>query len=572
MRCRCRQLFILVLTLGTLWGCRKTPESEAPAPAPDAVVARFKGGEIRRSEISAAVENRLAAVPRPVDSETRRSAVRKVLERRVRVAALTAEAKASGFAESPKAQFRSLAAEEKLLAADLVASRITGVQAADALVAAAVESRLQSLRPEEARKFSHIFLRAPQEDAAARTKASATMAEILAAIESGTGFNTLAERYSDSVMARGGGRIEWTLRKDLQPAAAETIFALREGAVSPVVETRDGLHLFRLDGIRSGSPIDVEQVRRSVRRELDEEAAALAERALRQRELDAAGVEFASAQTLARLSAAGSGSDSWVARWEGGEVRAAELAAGISSATGARVEPGVVLRELVENRLLALRRRETPLSPELESRVKRVRDEAMLSAYRASLIAGIASEPTAEELERYYRDNAQGALFLRDYHLDLLFFPQAGEDVAEAYGAAEEVVAKLREGAAFEALLEAPGRPGAFVCRDAHPVDVEALGKTFLRLRRAMLNLEVGGVSPALYFDGPRSAVVPGKCELQGRGVAFARLREVGTLPFDAAREALRAQVMAEKEKAGIEAIQERLVAESGLEILLPEG
>ncbi|MEO8196416.1 MAG: peptidylprolyl isomerase [Thermoanaerobaculia bacterium] len=565
-----RKSCVALASVGLLAACRSAPEPDAAAsPDPEAIVARFSGGEIRRSEIAAAVARRLASVPGPVAPETRRLIVRKVVERRVRITALRAEVKAKGYQELPEARYRARAAEERLLAADLLAGELTDARAADTLVAAAVERRLQSLRPEEARKFSHIFLRARQEDSAARTKASATMADILAALASGTGFNALAERHSDSAMARGGGRIEWTLRKNLQPAAAAAIFELREGAVSPVVETPDGLHLFRLDGIRSGSLIDVEATRRAVRKELDAETVVVAERALRQRELDGAGVEFAPPRQLERLPEK---SDAWVARWQGGEVRASELLAVTLPASAGAAPRDAVLRELIENRLLTARRRQVPISPELEARVAEGREEALLESYRLSLVASIDSEPTAEEIAQFYRENVEGALFLRDYHVDLLFFPQTGESVAGPYAAAEEVVAKLRDGTPFEAVLDLQLTPDARVCRDAHPIHLEELGKSFLRLRKALLNLEVGGVSPALYFDGPRSVIVPGKCLLEGRGVAFVHLREVGALPFESAREIVRAQVAAQKERAGIDAIQARLVTESGLEILLPEG
>ena len=58
---------LLSVTLALPVGCSKAPEA-VPAPQldPEAVVARFSGGEIRRSEIQAAVANRLASVPAPV--------------------------------------------------------------------------------------------------------------------------------------------------------------------------------------------------------------------------------------------------------------------------------------------------------------------------------------------------------------------------------------------------------------------------------------------------------------------------------------------------------------------------
>lgn len=561
---------ILMATLVLSAGCRRSQEPAGVAATEgDAVVARYSDGEIRRSEIREAVSRRLAAVPQPVAVETRREIVRRVVERRVRVAEMRKAMQSVGYGQGDEARFVLQAAEEKVLAAAQVAAELGKITAADALVAEAVERRLQFVRPEEARKFSHIFLRAPAGDAAARAKAQATMAEIQAALGGGAGFNGLAERYSDSVMARGGGRIEWTARKDLQPALAEIIFGLREGAVSRVVETKDGLHLFRLDGIRSGSPVDVEGVRRAVRRELDAEAATVAERGLRQRTLDAAGAEFASTARLANLIESG---DGWAARWSGGEVRAAELRALSSPADAGGPPAEAVLREIVENRLLAARRRASPVSADLEEQIAEARDAALLDAYRAHLVAGIDTEPTEAEIAQFYRENAQSALFLRDYHVDLLFFPQSGDGVEAVYAAAEGVVAKLRDGASFDSLLVRPATSDARICRDAHPVDFDSLGRSFLRLRRALLNLEVEGVSPALYFDGPRSVVAAGQCVLEGRGVAFVRLREMGTLPLESARESVRAQVAERKRRAGIDAIQGRLIRDAKLEILLPEG
>ncbi len=570
MRFSSTQICGVVALLGVLGGCRNVPPSVAsPQVDPQAVVARFSGGEIRRAEIRDAVDRRLAAVPGPVAPETRKLIVRKVIERRVRAALMAEEAKTKGYPERPEVRLQAQAAEERLLAADLVAGQLESVHAAEPLVAAAVAQRMKDSRPEEARKFSHIFLRAAEDDAAARDAARSAMQKILAELTSGTGFNALAGRYSNSITARGGGRIEWTLKKSLQPAAAEAIFALREGGLSPVIETRDGLHLFRLDGIRSPSPIDVDALRREVRKELDAEARAVAERTLRQQALDAAEVEFASTKWLDPSSLDG---DEWVARFKGGEIRAREIRLVRGAASGDSARMALDLRVLVENRLLAASRRSLGLTPQLEARIASVRRDAILDAYRAALIAEIATEPTAEEIAEFYRENGASALFLRDYLLDVLFLPQSGESVADVYAAGEKVVTALREGTRFDDLLDRAPLSGARVCRDAHASDLEELGKSSLRLRKAILNLAVGDISPALYVDGPRITLESGGCVLESRGVAFLRLRELRTLPLEGARAAIRAVLEKERERAAIDAIQARLVAGSGLEILLPEG
>jgi hypothetical protein len=163
-------------------------------------------------------------------------------------------------------------------------------------------------------------------------------------------------------------------------------------------------------------------------------------------------------------------------------------------------------------------------------------------------------------------------LALRDFEIDAMFFPQVGESVADVYAAGEEVGAKLRDGVSFDDLLRSPVRAGAKLCRAAHGVDLTALGSTSIRLRKALLSLAAGEIGPVIYLDGPQTVLVPKVCAFDGRGVVFVRLRTLGTLPLAAVRDVIRAALAKDKETAGIEQIQKRLIAASGLQILVPEG
>ncbi len=563
------------LGLALAAGCRDaSTETVADRSDPQVVIARWKNGEIRRGAIQNALARRLAAVPQPVSPEAKTAIVRQVIERRVRTAMLFAEAKAQGVPERPEVKIRQAAAAERVLAEDLLGSDTASAKATDAQVAAEVDRRLAAVHPEEARKFSHIFLRAPEAAPAARAQAQAEMASIQKELAGGTGFNKLAEKHSTSVTARGGGKIEWTQRRSLPPALAEIVFGLKEGEVSDIVTSRDGLHLFRLDGIRAGSPINVEAIRSGVRQELDSEARQAEVRARRQQALDAAGVEFDSPARLARLESAGQelpGSDR-IARWQGGGVTAEEMVALRGWVARSSLPVEAELRLVAENRLLAATRRAQALSPKVEAAVAEARDLAVIDSYRQSLIEGLATEPTEEEIAAYHRDHAESALFLRDFEGDVLFFPQTGDSIAEVYAAGEEVGTKLRDGAPFDDLLDHPARAQAKTCRAAHGIDLEAIGRTSVRLRKAILNLAPGEISSALYLDGPTTEVVPGKCVLAGAGVAFVRLRSLGTLPLADSRASIRAALQQEKQGAGVTAIQQRLLAQSGLEILVPEG
>lgn len=567
-------LAFLSVTLVAVTGCR---EPEAPAPAanldPTTVIARWTGGEIRRGDLQEVLARRFAEVPQPISPEVRKAIVQQVVERRVRTAMLLAEAQAQGFDSRPEVAARQVAAEERTLADDLLARESAQAKATDEQVAAEVARRLAGLEPEEMRKFSHIFLRAAESDPAARAAAVERMAAIRKEIDGGAGFNELAEAWSTSVTARGGGRIEWTSRRSLNRAAGDAIFSLNEGEVSPVVEAPDGLHLFRVDAIRAGGPVDVGAVRRAAREALDQEAQSAARRARRQQEVDVRGVELASPAELERLAAAPQAAGAKpVASWQGGAVTAAELFALRGWHGPAGQSLAAELRTLAENRVLAAARRAEPVPPELAERMAEARRQAVIDSYRQHLVAGLSSEPSEEEIARYHREHAESALFLRDFEVDVIYFPQTAESVADVYAAGEEVGAKLREGKSFDEILDRPARADAQLCRALHGVDLDRLGQTSIRLRKALLNLTPGEVSPALYLGGPRTELAPGRCEFSGRGVAFVRLRSLGTLPLADTREGIRAAFEKEREAAGVEAIQKRLIAASGLQILVAEG
>lgn len=563
--------FFTLLAGSAIFACGGETPAPKPQVDPAAVVARWSGGEIRRGDIQQALDNNFASLPQPVSAEDRRQVVRKVVERRVRTERLYAEAQNQGYPERPEIRFLATALEERALAEDLLNAETAAVKAADAVVAAELDRRLAATRSEETRKFSHIYLRAAENDTTARQNARATLAKIQQELEAGADFNQLAERHSTSVMARGGGRIEWTPRRQLQKAAAEVVFSLaKEGELSQPVETADGLHLFRLDGIRLPVPIDAAGLRATVRQELDDEARQAAVRSRRQEELDARGAEFVPASQLEKLESA-SDPPAWVARWTGGEVRPEELLALRGRLLPHRPALDQELQYLVENRLLAAARRAQGNLTALEARLPELRRQAVIDTYRADIMASFDTRPTDEEVARHYRENAASALYLRDFQLDVLFYRQEGEGIAEVYAAGEEVGRQLRDNVSFDTILaKSPGQ-AALICRETHAADIEGLGRSSIRLRKAIVNLGDGEVSAAIYLERP-VVIAPGTCQTDGPGVAFVRLRGIGTLPLEKARVFILKALSEERVTQGVTATQERLIAESKLEILLPEG
>lgn len=85
----------------------------------------------------------------------------------------------------------------------------------------------------------------------ARAKARAEAEEVLGLLREGEEFDLLARRYSDDPGTRErGGDLGWFRRGDMAINFENAVFALRPGAVSPIVETSFGFHIIRLDKIR----------------------------------------------------------------------------------------------------------------------------------------------------------------------------------------------------------------------------------------------------------------------------------------------------------------------------------
>src|SRR5690606_30105347 len=159
-----------------------------------------------------------------------------LVERQVRIELLHREALAKGVPERADAKVRIRARQDAMLAQDWLEHHVNREVSLDpAMIEMELNRRVLPSQHAETRRFSHIFLRAGENDGDAVAKARATMAGIQQALAEGTSFAELARRHSDSITARGGGRVGWTLREKLSPDLAELIFAMREGQTSDVL-------------------------------------------------------------------------------------------------------------------------------------------------------------------------------------------------------------------------------------------------------------------------------------------------------------------------------------------------
>ncbi len=66
-------------------------------------------------------------------------------------------------------------------------------------------------------------------------------------IRSGEAFETLAREYSEDDHTKEGGLVGWIKRGEMLPSIDESLFELKQGSISPILETDTGYHLFKIE-------------------------------------------------------------------------------------------------------------------------------------------------------------------------------------------------------------------------------------------------------------------------------------------------------------------------------------
>ncbi|MEO8467725.1 MAG: SurA N-terminal domain-containing protein [Gammaproteobacteria bacterium] len=143
----------------------------------------------------------------------------------------------------------------ELALADIAA----GVQVTDEDLRAAYDEEKQRFQTTEERKARHILIPVAegQEDAA-RKQADAVEERL----KKGEDFAKVAKEVSTDAGSKDqGGDLGWISRGTLTGPFEDTLFAMKTGEVSAPVRTSEGLHIIRVDEVRSGDLQPFEAVR-----------------------------------------------------------------------------------------------------------------------------------------------------------------------------------------------------------------------------------------------------------------------------------------------------------------------
>jgi peptidyl-prolyl cis-trans isomerase D len=143
------------------------------------------------------------------------------------------------------------------------------------------ESRLQemyedykrSVLGKEERKARHILIQTGTSPENSKEALMPRMEELQQKLNNGESFEDLAREYSeDPGSAKQGGDLGWVATGEMVKPFEDVLFSMDKGEVSDVVETQFGLHLIKLDDIRTPELQTFAEKRSEFEQELKQDA------------------------------------------------------------------------------------------------------------------------------------------------------------------------------------------------------------------------------------------------------------------------------------------------------------
>jgi peptidyl-prolyl cis-trans isomerase C len=228
----------------------------APTAPPDPVVAKVNDQPIYLSDLQAAAQG----LPDNLRGLPPQMLFPMLLDQLIDGRALVLEAKKTALDKDPLVAHEIAAAEDRALQSAMLSKEV-GPSVTDEAVKARFDKEAAGKPPEEEVHASHILV-ANEADAK----------KIIAELNAGADFATLAKQNSTDPGGKTGGDLGFFKKDDMVPEFAEAAFALKPGQITQTpVHTQFGWHVIKLDERRSAPPATFEQSRDALRQKMIQE-------------------------------------------------------------------------------------------------------------------------------------------------------------------------------------------------------------------------------------------------------------------------------------------------------------
>ncbi|MCL2340344.1 MAG: SurA N-terminal domain-containing protein [Proteobacteria bacterium] len=183
---------------------------------------------------------------------------------------VTDEALASWY-ETAKQRYKTAPQCKLLYLAFPFADDLAQVTVNDEAIQAYYQEHAATYNTPEQRRARHILFRVTGEDSPETRKFKQTEAEkVLARIKAGEDFAKLARQFSEDGSKDKGGDLGLFARGQMVQPFEDSVFSLKKGEVSGIVETPFGFHIIKVEEIAPAATQTVAEASPSIRKALEQ--------------------------------------------------------------------------------------------------------------------------------------------------------------------------------------------------------------------------------------------------------------------------------------------------------------
>ena len=238
--------------------------SSAAFAAEDKVLATYKGGEVKESQVMQQFKPALDMAPANKDknfSELDANLQGALVKGYINFKLLEQEAKNQGIENLPEFQEKLNKAKAQLIQQDLL-ERFVKKAVTDEMIDAEYDKLVASLKGKKEIKVSHILVKTEKEAKDIKVKLS-----------KGSKFEALAKSSSlDEGSKNNSGEIGYVIEGQLVPEFEQKAFSMKVNEISDPVKTQFGWHIIKVSDIRDVKIPTKEEARAGIADKLGSEA------------------------------------------------------------------------------------------------------------------------------------------------------------------------------------------------------------------------------------------------------------------------------------------------------------
>jgi peptidyl-prolyl cis-trans isomerase C len=225
----------------------------------DPLLAKVNGVEIHQSDLAVA-EQEAGQIP-PMSEDAKRDYLVQFMADLILV---SGAAEAQKIGDTPDFKRKMEFERRKMLMTVLL--RKTGTAAlTDAAEHKVYADAIKGMGQEQEVRARHILIRAPEGDEKASAAAKAKIESIIARLQKGEDFATLAKEFTEDPSGKAnGGDLGYFTKEQMVPAFADAAFKLDKGQISGPVHTQFGWHVIKVEDKRIKPPPKFEDVKAQI--------------------------------------------------------------------------------------------------------------------------------------------------------------------------------------------------------------------------------------------------------------------------------------------------------------------